>query len=130
MSDTYYISLSLSSNRHKVTKDTYRMYMDLTNIVSENLIDFSTPLITGVIEENPPYYMRDNHTFRKLTGSIDSMIEQINDEIADGYAYGMLCTHHKKEVVHMNGSLKEQEAREWLKSYLEEGDQDEDNCNS
>lgn len=122
MSNTYYISLSSSSNRHKVTKDVYKMYMDLVNMPSENLYNFATPLLTGIIEENPLYYIRDNHTFKKLTGSIDEMIEQIKLEIADGYTYGMLCTHHEKEVVHMNGSLKEQEAREWLKSYQEEGE--------
>lgn len=119
MSDTYYVTLNGGSSRCKVDKETYKMYMDLVNVNSEKLASFTTPLLSGIIEENPPFYMRDNHTFKKLTGSIDEMIEQIRLEIEDGYTYGMLWSHYKKDVVHMNGSLKEQEAREWLKSYIE-----------
>lgn len=119
MADTYYISFGSDSTRKKIDKNTYRMYMDLVNITSEFLIEFNTPLLVGTIEENHVFYMRDNHTFKKLTGSIDEMIEQIRHEIEDGYKYGMLCAHDKKEVVHMSGSLKELEARDWLKSYLE-----------
>lgn len=106
MSDTYYVTLNGGSSKCKVDKETYKMYMDLVSINSEKLVSFTTPLLSGIIEENPPYYMRDNHTFKKLTGSIDEMIEQIKLEIADGYTYGMLCSHYKKEVVHMDGSIK------------------------
>ncbi len=119
MADTYYISLGSNSSRKKVDKDTYKMYMDLANIPSEVLAEFDTPLLVGTIEENHVYYMRDNHTFKRLTGTIDNMIIQIEEEIKDGYKHGMLCAHDKKEVVHMSGFLKELEAREWLKSYLE-----------
>ncbi len=34
------------------------------------------------------YFMRDNHTFRKLTGTVDSMMAAVAEEIADGYTSG------------------------------------------
>jgi hypothetical protein len=41
------------------------------------------------------YYMRDNHTFRKLSGDEKDIRHAIMEEFLDGYTYGMLCTKTK-----------------------------------
>ncbi|MDQ0022958.1 hypothetical protein J2X90_000744 [Variovorax paradoxus] len=40
------------------------------------------------------WYMRDNHTFRKLTGSPAEMVAQCLEEFDAGYNYGSLCVSH------------------------------------
>lgn len=66
------------------------------------------------------YYMRDNHTFKRLTGPVEEMLAQVMAEFDDGYTYGMLCTKSLPGlgVVHAPGSADRQrfqnEAREWL----------------
>jgi hypothetical protein len=38
------------------------------------------------------WFMRDNHTFRKLTGTVDDRIAAIMEELDDGYTSGsMFC---------------------------------------
>ena len=49
------------------------------------------------------YYMRDNHTFRKLEGTPWDMIEQIMEELEAGYTSGSLLTKQLQGVdVHCN----------------------------
>lgn len=44
-------------------------------------------------EEQPPiYYMRDNHTFKRLTENVEIAMNEIAAEFKQGYDYGMLCS--------------------------------------
>lgn len=43
-------------------------------------------------ELNPIYYMRDNHTFKLLSGDADTAIVEIEAEFNAGYTCGMLCS--------------------------------------
>ncbi|MBU9360823.1 hypothetical protein KTE52_31365 [Burkholderia multivorans] len=71
-------------------------------------------------EEVRLYYMRDNHTFKRLTGPVEEMLAQVMAEFDDGYTGGMLCTESLPGLghVHANGDADRQrfqnEAREWL----------------
>ena len=53
------------------------------------------------------WYMRDDHTFRKLSSNINKAIEQIAVEIDDGHTYGMLCAEDKSIPVLHAGSREE-----------------------
>lgn len=70
-------------------------------------------------ELQPIYYMRDNHTFKKLSEDIEIAIEEISDEIEAGYSYGMLCSKIPNfKIVHSHGdSFKE--VRKFLKECRE-----------
>ncbi len=48
------------------------------------------------------YFMRDNHTFRKLTGSVESMLAAINEEISAGYTSGSVFCRALKIDIHCN----------------------------
>ncbi len=48
------------------------------------------------------YFMRDNHTFRKLTGSVESMLEAITEELEDGYTSGSVFCRELKIDIHCN----------------------------
>ena len=53
------------------------------------------------------YYMRDNHTFRRLEGTKKDIRIALMEEFLDGNSYGMLCTKTKgydNIVVHAHGS--------------------------
>jgi len=55
------------------------------------------------------YYMRDNHTFRKLEGSKKDIRIALMEEFLDGMTCGMLCTKTKGYEhikVHANGKEK------------------------
>lgn len=43
-------------------------------------------------ELNPIYYMRDDHTFKLLSGDVDTAIVEIEAEFNAGYTCGMLCS--------------------------------------
>lgn len=38
------------------------------------------------------YYMRDNHTFRRLSREADAAIKEISEELDAGWTSGMLCS--------------------------------------
>ena len=118
--DSYYVSFTKTSPKFKVSKELYLFYMKFIGLESDIPISFEHTLLIGWVDEDPPYYMRDNHTFRKLTGSIDDMLNQIKEEFDDGYTHGMLCSHNKKSVVHLAGDLKEHECTIWLKAFLDD----------
>ena len=40
----------------------------------------------------PIFYMRDDHTVRRLEGLVDEMIIQCKEEFDAGYAHGTLCS--------------------------------------
>jgi hypothetical protein len=53
------------------------------------------------------WYMRDNHTFRKLGTDPETAKQAIREEFEDGYTYGMLCTKDAHvEYVHARGKLE------------------------
>lgn len=39
----------------------------------------------------PIYYMRDNHTFKQLSGDVDVAVKEIEAELVAGWTSGMLC---------------------------------------
>ncbi|MDN7965599.1 hypothetical protein QZM92_26835 [Burkholderia multivorans] len=44
-----------------------------------------------ITDEVSLYYMRDNHTFKRLTGPVEDMLAQVMAEFDAGYTAGMLC---------------------------------------
>lgn len=66
------------------------------------------------------YYMRDNHTFRRLPNDVERALIAIRQEWDDGYTGGMLCSKHSelRDSVHAHGKAKwnefEAQARAWL----------------
>lgn len=57
---------------------------------------------TGKQTKDTPvwYFMRDNHTFRKLTGSVESMLTAITEEISAGYKSGSVFCRELKIDIH------------------------------
>jgi hypothetical protein len=47
------------------------------------------------------YYMRDNHTFRRLSTDIEVATQEVLEEFDSGYTMGMLCSD-KKEIRSIN----------------------------
>ena len=43
----------------------------------------------------PVYYMRDNHTFKRLSNDVDTAITEIEVELDAGWTSGMLCSKRK-----------------------------------
>ena len=53
------------------------------------------------------YYMRDNHTFKRLTNNVEIALIEIEAEFNAGHTYGMLCSkRHGFTSIHANGSAK------------------------
>ena len=50
--------------------------------------------LAGKLPE-PVYYMRDNHTFKRLSDDVDTAITEIEAELDDGWTSGMLCSKRK-----------------------------------
>jgi hypothetical protein len=73
-----------------------------------------------ITDEVRLYYMRDDHTFKRLTGPVEDMLAQVMAEFDDGFTSGMLCTKSLPDLghVHAHGTSDRQrfmnEAREWL----------------
>lgn len=73
-----------------------------------------------ITDEVRLYYMRDNRTFKRLTGPVEEMLAQVMAEFDDGHTCGMLCTKSfpDLDVVHAHGTDDrkrfQNEAREWL----------------
>ena len=55
--------------------------------------DYREPLAGHVPE--PVYYMRDNHTFKRLSDDVDTAITEIEAELDAGWTSGMLCSKRK-----------------------------------
>lgn len=43
-------------------------------------------------QPEPVYYMRDNHTFKRLSDDVDTAITEIEAELDAGWTSGMLCS--------------------------------------
>lgn len=50
--------------------------------------------LAGQVPE-PFYYMRDNHTFKRLSDDVDTAITEIEAELDAGWTSGMLCSKRK-----------------------------------
>lgn len=50
--------------------------------------------LAGKLPE-PVYYMRDNHTFKRLSNDVDTAITEIEAELDAGWTSGMLCSKRK-----------------------------------
>lgn len=50
--------------------------------------------LAGHVPE-PVYYMRDNHTFKRLSDDVDTAITEIEAELDAGWTSGMLCSKRK-----------------------------------
>ena len=46
-------------------------------------------------QPEPVYYMRDNHTFKRLSNDVDTAITEIEAELDAGWTSGMLCSKRK-----------------------------------
>ena len=60
------------------------------------------------------WFMRDNHTFRGLSGSLAEMVAQCLEEFDAGYNYGSLSVRHAPnfvEVVHARGPDQREDFR-------------------
>ena len=75
----------------------------------------------GVTEwpERVLWYMRDNHTFRRLPANVDDAMAILRDEFDAGETYGMLCTKQgpmagKNEHARKDWGDFEPRARRWL----------------
>ena len=53
-------------------------------------------------EEVKWWFMRDNHTFRRLTGTVDEMVGAIAEEIGAGYTSGSLFSRPDNGSIHCN----------------------------
>ena len=54
---------------------------------------------------SPIYYMRDDHTFKRLSADVDTAIVEIEAEFNAGYTYGMLCSKRPGfKNVHAHGN--------------------------
>jgi hypothetical protein len=54
-------------------------------------------------EQRKFWYMRDNHTFRPLSGTPKEMVAQCLEEFDAGFTFGMLCFDPKGPNVHASG---------------------------
>ena len=53
----------------------------------------NAPSDTESNDEQPPiYYMRDNHTYKRLTEDVEIAMNEIAADFKQGYDYGMLCS--------------------------------------
>lgn len=64
----------------------------------------------GVGELSPIHYMRDNHTFKRLSEHVPTAMVEIEQEFNSGYTYGMLCSKRPGFVsIHANGNKNRME---------------------
>ncbi len=55
-------------------------------------------------EQSPIYYMRDNHTYKRLSDDVSVALVEIEQEFNNGYTHGMLCSkRHGFKYVHAAG---------------------------
>lgn len=79
-----------------------------------------TPPQPAQPELAPIYYMRDNHTFKKLSADVRTALVEIEHEFNEGYTYGALCSKREGfQDVHASGSKKRLEFFAECKTTLE-----------
>ena len=60
--------------------------------------------LSDIFAKKNAVYMRDNHTFKKLSSDADTAINQLYKEfVLDGYSYGMLGVNGGDDFVHGRG---------------------------
>ena len=83
-----------------------------TGMSIASLLDRMDPKPDRSIVKLVRYYMRDNHTFVRLSSDDAEALKQIRDEFVDGWNYGLLGAHFYrtdrtsgtcKQVVHAQG---------------------------
>lgn len=62
--------------------------------VVDAFLDRIEAALAGQVPE-PVYYMRDNHTFKRLSNDVDTAITEIEAELDAGWTSGMLCSKRK-----------------------------------
>lgn len=75
----------------------------------------------AAVDEAPPpiYYMRDNHTFKRLSENVSTALAEIEGEFNAGYTYGTLCSKRNGfESVHASGNKGRMEFFEDCKAAL------------
>lgn len=61
---------------------------------------------------DPIYYMREDHSFRRLSGDIDAMLVMVREDFDAGHQHGMLCSKAPGfQEVHGRGDWSDFEAR-------------------
>jgi hypothetical protein len=79
--------------------------------------------LDGAMNDKPvAYYMRDNHTFRKLSPDLLAALQEIEEDFDAGWTHGMLNSKHPSSkdlgVVHANGPKEKSKflanCKEWL----------------
>ena len=45
------------------------------------------------------YYMRDDASFRQLTGDVNNMVWEISQELDAGFTAGVLCSKHDTRTI-------------------------------
>lgn len=70
-------------------------------------------------EEPKVFYMRDNHTFRRLSADVEKAITELRDEFENGCSYGMVCSKSENMPghVHAQGKLRFAEFEHEVRSY-------------
>jgi hypothetical protein len=74
-----------------------------------------------VVDHAPIYYMRDNHTFKKLSTDVSTALVEIEHEFNDGWIYGMLCSKQEGfPTIHANGDKTRMEFLSQCRLILEQ----------
>lgn len=80
-------------------------------VPSKQAPDVLPPSAPPVHSKVPIWYMRDNRTFRALTGGPQEMVEQCLEEFDAGYTCGMLCSKQANILVQAYGRERREEFR-------------------
>ena len=60
------------------------------------------------VELAPIYFMRDDHTFKRLSDDVSTALIEIEHEFNEGWTYGSLCSKREGfSMIHANGSAKQ-----------------------
>ena len=77
----------------------------VTLLIDGEYVDYVKVQPKQQAEPAPIYYMRDNHTFKKLSADVSTALVEIETEFNAGYTYGSLCSKRKGfPMVHAGGS--------------------------
>jgi hypothetical protein len=88
---------------YKVTLDTRRA----ARVALNNCFPASVSEAERVepVKEDAIWYMRDNHTFKRLNEDVPTALIQLETELNEGNIYGMLCSKRKGfENIHNHGT--------------------------
>lgn len=67
------------------------------------------------------FYMRDNHTFTKLSDDVETALKQIEEDFDEGWTCGMLCSKRPGWThIHANGKAERESFLKQVRTRLEE----------